>query len=182
MASLQLLQCLAVDVPTKGRLGKCLAVRVEDVLLLLGKEGVDNPLLSRGAVETALAKSSSSSRSQQRFLKPSSTDTTLQKSRKGVGGNTTTERCFIVAQSHLDHNCLEAIREGGSSAYSALDGLGLCIDMIIITLLSISTAWYQQEPLIMSQEIAAGFTRGMAEPQNQHGISISNLEDKDQEG
>ena len=115
LLTLQLLQCLAVDVPTKGRLGKCLAVRVEEVLLFLGKEGVNNSLLSRVAVEAALAKSTSSSRSQQRFLRPSSTDTSLQKSRKGVGGNTTTERCFIIAQTYLDHHSLEAIREGVSS-------------------------------------------------------------------
>ena len=52
------------------------------------------------------------SQTQQKFLHPLSKDTHICKSRKGQGENTTSQHCFVIAQSVLDADDLAAIREG----------------------------------------------------------------------
>ena len=63
-------------------------------------------------LERALKQSDHCSRSQQRFLKPTSSDTLLLKSRRGVGGNTTISRCYIISQQHSDPSKLQLILDG----------------------------------------------------------------------
>ena len=108
---MQFLQCIAVDIATRGRLGTCLGVRVEEAILLLGKS-VNNPLLTKSALESALKSDTNCCRSQQKFLSPGSTDTVVRKTRKEDGGNTTAERCFIIAQSTLNQEHVRIICEG----------------------------------------------------------------------
>ena len=98
---------------TRGRLGTCLGVRVDEALLLLGKN-VNNPLLTKAALESALKADINCCRSQQKFLSPRSTDTVVRKTRKEDGGNTTAERCFVIAQSSLNKEHIRIIREGNS--------------------------------------------------------------------
>ena len=49
-------------------------------------------------LETAICISCWGKKSKQRFLKASSTDTTIRRSRKGAGGNTAVCHCIIVKQ------------------------------------------------------------------------------------
>ena len=82
---------------------------MDEVLILLGKA---NPPFSKAALEVALKENENSCRSQQKFLNPRSTDTVVHKVRREDGGNTSTERCFIIAQSSLNEEHLKTIREG----------------------------------------------------------------------
>ena len=108
----QLLQTVAVDVTTRGSLGKCLAVRVGDVLSALKSEGVETTLV-RSAVEIdLLTKVCHCRRSQQKFLHNTSTDTTLKYSNRGVGGNTQSQRCIIIQQKMVDVDIVLSIRQG----------------------------------------------------------------------
>lgn len=104
------MQTVAIDVTTRGSLGKCLAVRVGEVLSTLKSVGIETTL-TRLAVETDLLMGHSR-KSQQRFLHPKSTDTTLKQPCKGIGGNTQTQRCIIVQQEMVDDDYLCSIREG----------------------------------------------------------------------
>ena len=73
---LQLLQSLAIDVTTRGTLGKCIAVRVGEVMTLLKSIGVEISL-TRSEAEIDLL-CSDVRRSQQKFFSCKSTDATLR--------------------------------------------------------------------------------------------------------
>ena len=108
----QLLQSVAVDVETRTRLGMCIAVRVKDVLQLLCEDGMDRHSLTKSAIEAEMLSSSYCSKSQQKFMDPKSTDTTIKPSVRGLGGHQTTQRCIIVQQSKLDEDHISSIRQG----------------------------------------------------------------------
>ena len=97
---LQLLQSLAIDVTTRGTLGKCIAVQVGEVMTLLKSIGVEISL-TRSEVEIDLL-CSDARRSQQKVLSCKSTDATLRHSTKGLGGNTQTQRCIILKQAVVE--------------------------------------------------------------------------------
>ena len=84
---MQLLQTVAIDVTTRGSLGKCLAVRVGEVLTTMKSVGVEVSL-TRAAVEKALLNTHQGRKSQQKFLHSTSCDTTVKHPCKGIGGNT----------------------------------------------------------------------------------------------
>ena len=105
---MQLLQTVAVDVTTRGSLGKCLAVRVGDVLNNLKSVGVETTLACAD-VETDLLKHSRCRKSQQKFLHTKSTDIAIK---RGVGGNTQNQRCIILQQEMVDEEILLPIRQG----------------------------------------------------------------------
>ncbi len=104
----QLLKMVAVDIETKSQhLGRCMAVRVAKLCTILGSQ------LSSHNVEAAMcAKTNVSRKYQQKFLNPQSTDMNICKGRKGQGGNTTSQHCYIIAQSCIDKDHLDAIRKG----------------------------------------------------------------------
>jgi len=77
--------------------------------MLLGKA---NPPLSKAALEVTLKENMNSCCSQQMFLSPRSTDTVIHTVRRKDKGNTSTEKCFIIAQSSLNREHLKTIREG----------------------------------------------------------------------
>ena len=70
-------------------------------LMLLG-EKVNNPLLTKAALESDLNADTNCCCSQQKFLSPGSTHTVVCKTQKEDGGNTSAERCFVIAQSSLN--------------------------------------------------------------------------------
>lgn len=107
---MQLLQMMAVDVTTRGSLGKCLAIRVGDVLGVLKSKGVDITL-SRADIEGDFL-SGPARRSQQKFLHTSSTDTALRHPCRGIGGNLQIQRCIIVQQEYIEEDILENLRKG----------------------------------------------------------------------
>ena len=105
----QLLQCISTDVITRGRLGRCIAVRVGEVIPLLQKAGMNNPSIIKETVETDMLRSDNCRRSQQKFIdhRSTSTDALLH-----GGGNRCIERCIIIKQSDVDSTQLQMIREG----------------------------------------------------------------------
>ena len=107
---LQLLQSLAIDVTTRRTLGKCIAVRVGEVMTLLKSIGVEISL-TRSDVEIDLLRSDAR-RSQQMFLSCKSTDATLRHSTKGLGGNTQTQRWIILKQAVVEDEIIATIRAG----------------------------------------------------------------------
>ena len=86
-------------------MGTCLGVRVDKKLMLLG-EKVNNPLLTKAALESDLNADTNCCCSQQKFLSPGSTHTVVCKTQKEDGGNTYAERCFVIAQSSLNKDHL----------------------------------------------------------------------------
>ena len=68
--------------------------------------------LTVAKVEAALNASEQSRKSQQKFLQPDSTDTKICKARKGQGGNTTGQHCYIIALSAITVDDLTSIRQG----------------------------------------------------------------------
>lgn len=107
----QLLQSVAVDVKTHTRLGMCIAVRIKDVIQLLCEDGM-NCLLTKSTIEAEMLSISYCSKSQQKFMDPKSTDTTIKPSVRGLGGNQTMQRCIIIQQSMLDEEQVDLIRRG----------------------------------------------------------------------
>lgn len=101
---------MAIDVATRGSLGRCLAIRVGDVLGVLKSKGVDISL-SRVDIEGDFL-SGPARRSQQKFLHTSSTDTRVRHPCKGIGGNTQMQRCIIVQQEYIEEDILENLRKG----------------------------------------------------------------------
>ena len=69
----QLLQCISTDVITRGRLGRCIAVRVGEVISLLQKAGMNNPSIIKETVATDMLRNDNCRRSQQKFLDHRST-------------------------------------------------------------------------------------------------------------
>ena len=108
---MQLLQTVAVDVITRGSLGKCLAVQVGDVLNNLKSVGVETTL-AHADVETDLLKHSRCRKSQQKFLHTKSTDIAIKHPNRGVGGNTQDQRCIILQQEMVDEEILLPFRQG----------------------------------------------------------------------
>ena len=84
----------------------CIAVRVEPLFAAI-KLPVTLP-----EVIKALEASPSCRKSQQKFLHPKCMDTAIKKARRGLGGNSTTQHCVIIAQAVLDESHLENIRQG----------------------------------------------------------------------
>jgi len=111
----QLQQCISTDVITRGRLGKCIAVRVGEVISLLQKAGMNNPSIIKDTVETDMLRSDNCRRSQQKFLDHRSTSTDVL---LGAGGNRCIERCIIIKQSEVDSTRLQVIREGNLTCIS----------------------------------------------------------------
>ena len=68
--------------------------------------------LSVAKGEGACQNSANCRKTQQKFLHPLSNDTRICKSRKGQGGNTASQHCFVIAKSVLDADDLAAICEG----------------------------------------------------------------------
>ena len=98
---------LALDVPTKGHLNTCLAIRVTAFIHLMSDSHY-KPKAIRDAVEACpYAKLS-----KQKFLDPRSHDTKLAKGRKGLGGNTVVQNCCIISQAEINTQVLEKIRQG----------------------------------------------------------------------
>ena len=89
-----------------------MAVRVGKVMSLLPSRNTSGMELSVSKVEAALRNSPNCRKSQQKFLHPLSKDRRICKSRKGQGGNTVSQHCFIIAQSVTDTDDLDNIREG----------------------------------------------------------------------
>ena len=85
------------------------AVRVAKVMALLSTTGGE---LNVAKVEAALNASPQSRKSQQKFLRPDSTDTKICKARMGQGGNTTGQHCYIISQSAITVDDLTSIRQG----------------------------------------------------------------------
>ena len=108
---MQLLKTVAIDVTTRGSLGKCLAVRVGEVLTTMKSVGVEVSL-TRAAVEKALLNTHQGRKSQQKFLHSTSCDTTVKHPCKGIGGNTQNHRCTIIQQDRVDEDTLLTIRQG----------------------------------------------------------------------
>lgn len=108
----QLLQSVAVDVKTHTRLGMCIAVRIKDVIQLLCEDGMNRSSLTKSTIEAEMLSTSYCSKSQQKFMDPKSTDTTIKPSVRGLGGNQTTQRCIIIQQSMLDEEQVDLIRRG----------------------------------------------------------------------
>ena len=111
----QLQQCISTDVITRGRLGKCIAVRVGEAISLLQKAGMNNPSIIKDTVESDMLRGDNCRRSQQKFLdhRSTSTDALL-----GVGGNRCIERCIIIKQSEVDSTRLQVIRDGNLTCIS----------------------------------------------------------------
>ena len=80
-----LLQCIAIDVETRGQLGKCIAIRTAEALAFVQPAGVN---ISKATLEAQLLSTGKARKSQQKFLHPKSRDRKIQASSKGVGGNT----------------------------------------------------------------------------------------------
>ena len=89
-----------------------MAVRVGKVVPLLPSLTTSGMELSVAKVEGACQNSANCRKTQQKFLHPLSKDIRICKSRKGQGGNTASQHCFVIAQSVLDADDLAAIREG----------------------------------------------------------------------
>ena len=107
---------MAVDVSTACHLGTCIAVRAAEAVPLLNSNE-DRAPFSCSQLESALCISGLGKRSKQRFLKSSCTDSIIQRSRRGAGGNTVSYSCFIVQQSEVDPKTVDELREG---TYSSL--------------------------------------------------------------
>ena len=107
---LLLLQCIIIDVETRGQLGKCIAIRTAEALALL-QPAVN---ISKATFEAQLLSTGKARKSQQKFLHPKSRDTKIQAPSKGVGGNTSNQRCIILQQTHssVNQDHLNMIREG----------------------------------------------------------------------
>ena len=92
----------------------CTAIRVWHLIDVLKDAGMSCRSVTKEEVEAELLSCGDNRRSQQKFLHPKSSDSKLHAAVKGVGGNTTTERCIIISQSlgtlNLDH--LDKIRKG----------------------------------------------------------------------
>ena len=89
-----------------------MAVCVGKVVPLLPSLTTSGMELSVAKVEGACQNSANCRKTQQKFLHPLSKDTRICKSRKGRGGNTASQHCFVIAQSVLDADDLAAIHEG----------------------------------------------------------------------
>ena len=92
----------------------CTAIRVRQLIEVLKDAGMSSRSVTKEEVEAELLSRGGNRRSQQKFLHPKSSESKIKAAIKGVGGNTTTERCIIVSQSlgmlNLDH--LDKIRKG----------------------------------------------------------------------
>ena len=99
---LQLLKSIAVDVETRGHRGKCIALRTAEVLQLVQQAA--GITMSKAALEAQLV-STGKARSQQNFLHPKWNEE-VHASSKGVGGNTTNQRCIILQQTTIDQEHL----------------------------------------------------------------------------
>ena len=96
------------DVQTRGHLNVCLAVRVSSLLALLP----DGQNFNMDRLRQALAASTWCRKSQQKFLNPKSTDVQLNKGRRGLGGITATQHCYIISQEKVPHDAVCRIRQG----------------------------------------------------------------------
>ena len=101
---------IAVDVETRGHLGKCIALWTAEVLQLVQQAA--GITMSKAALEAQLVSTGKARRSQQKFLHPKSNDEEVHASSKEVGGNTTNQRCIILQQTMIDQEHLNTIREG----------------------------------------------------------------------
>ena len=89
-----------------------MAVDVGKVVPLLPSLTTSNMELSVAKGEGACQNSANCRKTQQKFLHPLSKDTRICKSRKGQGGNTASQHCFVIPKSVLDADDLAAICEG----------------------------------------------------------------------
>ena len=119
---LQLLQCVSVDVITRGQLGRCTAVRAGEVISLLQKAGMANPSITKEAVEADMLSSDKCRRSQQKFLHHRSNTAELTNAVLGVGGNRCIERCIIIQQSEIQSTLIQTIREGTLTCLATVIG------------------------------------------------------------
>ena len=101
-----------MDVPTRGSLGTCIAVRVGEVLSTLKTMGVESTL-TRANIEQSQLKGSSR-RSQQKFLHSRSTDQSVSHACRGTGGNTQNQRCVIIRQESVGEEIVSSIQQGYS--------------------------------------------------------------------
>ena len=101
-----------MDVQTTCHLKECIAIRVKPLLVAVNSLAVTTPLKE---LVKAFEASSDCRKSQQKFLHSRSTDITIKKARRGLGGNTSTQHCIIIAQRSLDQEDLDKIRQGMST-------------------------------------------------------------------
>ena len=106
-----------------------MAVRLPQLCPLLSKAGGD-PELTIVKMEAAFQMSTYSRKSQQKFLHPRSTDTTINKGRRGQGGNTCSQHCYIFRQEEITEDDLSSIRKGE---------LSYCYLILITPLLGLPT-------------------------------------------
>ena len=73
---------------------------------------MNRPSLTKATIEAKILSTSYCSKSQQKFLDPKSTDTTIKPSVRGLGWNQTTQHCIIIQQSKLYVEQVDLIRQG----------------------------------------------------------------------
>lgn len=72
----------------------------------------ESETITREKVEAHMIASKHCKRAQQKFLDPHSQEEAIKRATKGVGGNTTTQRCFIVQQASVNAEHVLKIQQG----------------------------------------------------------------------
>ncbi len=98
---------MSIDVSTACHLGVCIALRLSEAVPLVNVDPERNFRIK--LLELALKKSGLGKKSNQRFLKSSSTDDFIT---KGAGGNTIPYKCFIIKQNAISFATVELLRKG----------------------------------------------------------------------
>ena len=116
---MQVLQIVAVDVPTHSHLGMCLAVHVSEAVALLNShtipsEGSDceRAKYLSYEIEHTILLHRKGKKCKQRFLKADRKDSYISKSWRGYGGNVASLTCMTVAQKHIPSDVIQQFRDG----------------------------------------------------------------------
>ena len=111
---MQVLQVVAVDVPTHSHLGMCLAVHVSEAVALLNShtipsEGSDceRAKYLSYEIEHTILLHHKGKKCKQRFLKADRKDSYISKSWHGYGGNVASLTCMTVAQKHIPSDVIQ---------------------------------------------------------------------------
>ena len=116
---MQVLQIVAVDVPTHSHLGVCLAVRVSEAVALLNSHNIpsegsdcERVKYSSYEIEHTILVNRMGKKCKQRFLKADRKDSYISKSRRGYGGNVAALMCMTIAQERIPSEVIQQFRDG----------------------------------------------------------------------
>ena len=85
---------------------------MKEAIELLQETMAETEGITKEKVEAQMIASKHCKRAQQKFLDPHSQEDTIKRATKGVGGNTTNQRCFIVEQASVNAEHVKKIQQG----------------------------------------------------------------------